>query len=293
VTSIRILTPGDEALLDAFLRPRIASSMILLSNLRAAGLHDRGERFEGTYAVVFEANAPIGVVAMYWNGNAILQAPPAHAAALCKAAMGASGRALAGMLGPAAQVAGALGGLGIEPGALRLDSVEGLFELSLDRVRVPTALADGTIRVRAAAPEDLELLAKWRSAYMIEALYEPDTPQLYADSLEAERRGITDGHIWLAQHDGRPAATTGFNAVTREAVQVGGVYTPPELRGRGYARAAVAQSLLDMRMLGIERSLLFTGDDNPAAQRAYQAIGFQRIGDYRIAMLAEPLVCGL
>jgi RimJ/RimL family protein N-acetyltransferase len=292
VTSIRILTPGDEALLDAFLRPRIASSMILLSNLRAAGLHDRGERFEGTYAVLFDSASPIGVVAVYWNGNAIMQAPPEHAAELCKAALRASGRALVGMLGPAAQVAGALSGLGITPSALRLDSVEGLFELSLEQVRVPTALADGTIRVRAGAPEDLELLAAWRAAYCIETLQEPDTPQLHADSLEAERRGITDGHIWLAEHDGRPVATTGFNAVTREAVQVGGVYTPPELRGRGYARAAVAQSLLDMRMLGIERSLLFTGDDNPAAQRAYRAIGFQRIGDYRIVMLAEPLACG-
>src|SRR5689334_13019412 len=157
--------------------------MILLSNLRAAGLHDRGERFEGTYAVLFDGGTPIGVVAMCWNGNAVVQAPAEHAAELCKSAQRASGRALAGMLGPAAQVAGALSGLGIEPSALRLDSVEGLFEVHLDRVRVPTALADGTIRVRAAAPEDLERLAAWRTAYNIEALYEPDTPQLHADSL--------------------------------------------------------------------------------------------------------------
>ena len=288
MVSVRILEPGDEALLDAFLLARIASSMILLGNLRAVGLHDRGERFQGTYAAAFDGGAMVGVVGHYWNGNAILQAPPEHAAALCQHAMRASRRALHGLLGPADQVTAVLAAFGIEPSALRLDSVESLFELRLAALRVPTALADRSLHARAAQPADLELLTAWRAAYCIEALNEPDTPQLYEDSRAAERRGIADGHIWLALRDGVPVATSGFNAVTQEAVQIGGVYTPLALRSRGYARAAVAQSLLDMRARGVERSLLFTGDDNPAAQRAYQAIGYERIGDYRIVMLASP-----
>jgi predicted GNAT family acetyltransferase len=36
---------------------------------------------------------------------------------------------------------------------------------------------------------------------------------------------------------------TGFNAQPRGIAQGGGVFTPPALRSRGYARAAVAGSL--------------------------------------------------
>ena len=80
-------------------------------------------------------------------------------------------------------------------------------------------------------------------------------------------------------------ASTSFNAETREAVQVGGVWTPPDLRGRGYGRAVVAVSLLDARAEGVGRAVLFTGDSNVPAIRAYAALGFRRIDDYRIVLL--------
>ena len=83
---------------------------------------------------------------------------------------------------------------------------------------------------------------------------------------------------------GTIVATTAFNAHIPGMAQVGGVYTPPALRGRGYARCAVAGSLLDARLDGsAERAILFT--PNPAAARAYEAIGFRRSGDYALVML--------
>ena len=68
---------------------------------------------------------------------------------------------------------------------------------------------------------------------------------------------------------------------------MGGVYTPSESRGRGYARAVVAAALLDVRAEGAGDAILFTDDDNQAAQTAYRAIGFRPIGDYRI-VLVQP-----
>src|SRR5262245_8996142 len=50
----RILGPDDGALLESFLLPRIASSMILLANSRAAGLVDGGAYLHGTYAAAFD-----------------------------------------------------------------------------------------------------------------------------------------------------------------------------------------------------------------------------------------------
>ncbi len=60
--TIRILQPGDEAALEAFLVPRMASSMFLIGNLRASGLVDRGKPYEGTYAAVFERDEFAGFV---------------------------------------------------------------------------------------------------------------------------------------------------------------------------------------------------------------------------------------
>ena len=87
--------------------------------------------------------------------------------------------------------------------------------------------------------------------------------------------------------EGGPVAMTNFNAVLPGIVQIGGVYTPPGLRGCGYARRAVALHLQDARDSGTSEAILFAA--SPAAARAYEAIGFGRIGDYRIVNFDPPV----
>ena len=84
-------------------------------------------------------------------------------------------------------------------------------------------------------------------------------------------------------------ATSTWNAQLPDCVQIGGVFTPPELRRRGYGRAVVAGSLVEAREQGVGRSVLFTGVDNPAARRAYEALGFEVVGDYALFLLREPV----
>ncbi len=79
---------------------------------------------------------------------------------------------------------------------------------------------------------------------------------------------------------------TGFNAEALGVVQVGGVWTPPSLRGRGYGRAVVAGSLLARYAEGARRSLLFTSPDNVGAQRAYTALGYRQTGEYGMWLFA-------
>jgi predicted GNAT family acetyltransferase len=75
---------------------------------------------------------------------------------------------------------------------------------------------------------------------------------------------------------------SGFNATLPDMVQLGGIYTPPALRGRGYAKAAVAGSLLAARERGAERAVLFTS--TASAARSYEGIGFRRAGDYCLVL---------
>jgi GNAT superfamily N-acetyltransferase len=62
-------------------------------------------------------------------------------------------------------------------------------------------------------------------------------------------------------------------------VRVGPVYTPPELRGHGYASAvtaAVSRQALDA---GAAQVLLFTDLANPVSNAIYQRIGYRPVED--------------
>ena len=282
--TIRILEPGDEALLEAFLLPRLDTSMFLLSNLRAAGLSDEGQTYSGTYAALTRDGEIAGVAAHYWNGNIIFQAET-HQTELWHAAVKASGRGLGGMVGPADQVAAARASLKIGSTLIKMDGVEKLYSLDLNDLIVPDDLSERRVIGRRIAPQDLELLLQWRIDYEVHTIGSEPTPEFRGKVAAFLERICREGRMWLLERDGEPVACTAFNAFTTESVQVGGVWTPPEFRCRGYARAAVAHSLLDARADGVAKGILFTGEENAAAQRAYEALGFEYIGDYCILLL--------
>lgn len=289
MSSVHILEPGDESRLEAFLRPRLDSSMILLSNLRRAGLVDRGEPFEGTYYATSTGGDITGVAAHYWQGNLILQAPE-HLEELLGAISPPPDRPIQGLLGLGDQVAEAVQLLGWTPADLKLDEQEGLYALPLAELVVPESLRANHLRGRRVERRDLDRVAGWRVDYCLESLGDEDTPELQAQCREDMERSIERGDTWVledssATGDDAAVAMTSFNATLDEAVQVGGVWTPRELRGRGYGRAAVAVSLLDARAEGVDRAILFTGDDNVPAVKAYAALGFRLIGDHRIVLL--------
>ncbi len=272
----------DQARLEAFLLPRLESSLFLLSNSRRAGLADRGRLFEGTYFAAIAEGEITGVAALYWQGNLILQAPE-YLEPLVEAAA-ESPRPIVGLFGLGAQVARALELVGWADSDLQLDEVEGLYVLPLEELAVPEELASGRLRGRRAERRDLDLLTAWRVGYHLEALGATETPEL-PEQCRAEVSALLErGDTWILEDDGRRVASTSFNATIDEAVQVGGVWTPPESRSRGYGRAAVAASLLGARDDGVRLSILFTGDDNVPAVKAYAALGFRRIGDHRIVL---------
>jgi predicted GNAT family acetyltransferase len=178
-----------------------------------------------------------------------------------------------------------------------LDQREWLYTLSLDELRVPEPLRTGQVQGRRVAAEDVEQVARWGVAFAVESLDEEDSAGLLASRRASIRRKMEQGHVWVlerraAEGDWRAVATSGFNAALREAVQIGPVYTPPEHRRRGYARAVVAASLLDARAQGVQTAILFTGEENLPAQKAYTALGFRRAGEFRLVLLRTPIEIG-
>lgn len=289
MASLRLLQPGDEALLAAFFARHPDTTLFLQGNARAAGLVDRGEPQQGSYVAACDGDGAIAALACHcWNGNVLLEAPVALAE-LVRAAVAASGRGVTGVIGVDAQARAARRALGLEAVPAMLDSREDLFALSLDAMQVPGPLARGVFRCRSPRDEELPGLVAWRHDYRVEAIGERGGAALRAKSAEEIALSQRLGRQFVLEQAGALVAYAAYNAETPACVQIGGVWTPQALRGRGYGRAVVAGALLAARARGVVRSVLFTPTGNAAAQAAYRALGYERVGDYALILFAEPL----
>jgi RimJ/RimL family protein N-acetyltransferase len=97
-------------------------------------------------------------------------------------------------------------------------------------------------------------------------------------------RDIREQRWWTLRDRGRIAFQVHVGPENAHAVQVGGVMTPPDLRGRGYASrglTAIADQLLRHR----PAVTLFCDEGNVAACGLYQKVGFQRLFYYRSWLL--------
>ena len=284
---LRLLRPGDEAALDAFLARHADTSMFLRSNARSAGLTDRGQPMQATYVAALEGGRIAGVAAHCWNGMVLVQAPDGgHAAAATLEAVRRSGRTVTGFSGPWDQVVAVRAALGLAAAPAAKDSRDELYVLDLARLVVPPELASGALRCRHPAATELELLVDWRVRFAVEALGATDGPDLRQASADDVRLQHERGTDWLLLAGATPVSYSVFNAMLADIVQIGGVWTPPERRGRGYARSVVAGSLLAARKQGIARAVLFADPANEAARRAYLFLGFRIVGDYGLVLLA-------
>lgn len=280
---IRQLAPGDEALLEAFLLPRIRSSFILAANVADAGLTYNGNPYEGLYAGAFANGELCGVAAHYWNDHVMLQAPTA-AAELALAVVQYSARPVSGFLGPWDQVRAARGAFGLSTQPTQYDSEEILYELELEALRIPAQIEDGTFVCRYGELADVASLVELSVAENEEIFNEVDSPELRDRLRQRIERAAYERNVFLLEDGPEPTAISFFQGRVYERVQVGGVYTAPDHRRRGCARSIVAGSLMLARENGIHTATLFTGVDNVAAQRAYENIGFRPVGDYGIVL---------
>ena len=128
--------------------------------------------------------------------------------------------------------------------------------------------------LRPARPEDYELVHRTGAALRTEELKEDPRradPEDYARRVEEEcRQGYT--YLWLEGCALRFRAS--LSALTADAVQISGVFVPPEHRNRGLARRGLAE-LCTRQFARTRAACLFVNDSNAPAIAVYQRLGFR------------------
>jgi GNAT superfamily N-acetyltransferase len=138
-------------------------------------------------------------------------------------------------------------------------------------------------QARTALEADRDLLLAWLNAFHDEA-----GPQGPRESQRVVDDRLRFGGLVIWEDAGAPVSLAGWAEPAAGLARVGPVYTPPQLRGRGFGAAvtaAVTQAALDG---GAEGVVLFTDLANPTSNTLYQRLGYRPVSDRVVLRLGGP-----
>lgn len=96
------------------------------------------------------------------------------------------------------------------------------------------------------------------------------------------KKGLSERNVYAAFFRGKIVSKGAINAVGRNCVQLGGVFTVPECRKRGFAEFLIKQIVAEKRQLG-KSVVLFVKPRNVAALTLYRRCGFSSFGRFKIS----------
>jgi predicted GNAT family acetyltransferase len=278
---IQDVTDSDLERVRAFLDAHRDSSLFLLSNLALFGPRLGDHPNSGSYRCVVEDGRIVAVFSLTRRGNLLVQgAGRADLAAEILEACDAESIEPTGVIGDWL-TAFALWGLvcadpRFEPTQSQKDV---LFGLSLAEAADAASPVPSAAVVRQMNADDFEQWQPLNSAYLAELRL---PLQLTAEQRREEFEADARAHRWWGAFDhDRLIAVAGLNAAYGPVGQVGGVYCRPEERRKGWSRALMRKLIADSRAR-YQRLVLFTGEDNVAAQRLYESLDFEISGAFGI-----------
>jgi GNAT superfamily N-acetyltransferase len=136
----------------------------------------------------------------------------------------------------------------------------------------PDREADTSVVIDAGEDEVAEVMRRW---YGEDRLRASELDQL-TDFSRRESRACGDRLLGVRSIDGALLAITKLRTAGRTA-QVEDVYTTPEARGRGFARALVTRAV-ELAQAGGHDLIFITADDNDWPKQLYARIGFRPLG---------------
>lgn len=281
---MRLAGAGDLAELRGFLERHVETSMFLLGNLEAHGLEGSSHPHATRYFLWCDPDGALeGVFGATRSGFLMCQMPAITDAASRAFVAELQGTGVLGITGAEAQVEAVLKALPIPVAAWQYNDTQPLYGMAC------ADLPDLTPEIRHASEADRPLLERWFTALEMDTGLASEEAAARDGKDRAGAAIGSDRFVFLLEN-GQPVAMSSINAKAGDAVQVGGVYVPPELRGKGRGGRVVAHHLTAARSRGTRRAILFAA--SPSAARVYERIGFERVGDYRVAVLNDAVTIG-
>ncbi|MFC4375327.1 GNAT family N-acetyltransferase [Nocardia halotolerans] len=226
-------------------------------------------RFSGTkfLSVRADGGRVLGVAQCTADGRAYLDDLPETGISSVTEALMAHCGPLRSVEGAAAEVDAFVAHWAQAHGTHRKDYSARLFRLG--RLSIPAAPG----AARPAEERDTDLCLDWVHAF------DAEIGAARRLARAAAQRLIEAGLWWVWEADGTPTAFAARQAAVFGWARIGPVYTPPPLRGQGYASALTAAVAGRIRAEGAD-VCLFTDLANPTSNKIYQAIGFEPVRDF-------------
>jgi uncharacterized protein len=234
-------------------------------------LRDAPEVYPHARLWTVEGDEIVGALLMTPPFNIVLAKPQdGDALSFAAARLHADGIELPGAVGALPEVESFAHGWEEAAGVQRrLRMAQGIY--AARRVDLPEHVVG---RAREAQERDRELAVEWIDAFQREAMHE-ESP--HGDVEANVDRRLATGGLALWEVDSRAVSLCGYGGRTPHGIRIGPVYTPPELRGQGYASAltaAVTKQLLDG---GRDYCFLYTDLANPTSNSIYTRIGYELV----------------
>jgi predicted GNAT family acetyltransferase len=126
---------------------------------------------------------------------------------------------------------------------------------------------------RPADPSDLDLLAKWTQVFVSDArIAEP------VDASRVVEDAIARGRLYVWEND-EPVSMAAWTGKTPSGVRINFVYTPRELRGKGYGTACVKALTKQQLEQGNAFCWLYTDLSSAASPNIFKRIGYWPVSD--------------
>jgi predicted GNAT family acetyltransferase len=148
-------------------------------------------------------------------------------------------------------------------------------DMTLYTVEVTNAVVSPGGEFRCATMDDLPALAGFVEQFGREINEPVMDPTGHATMLIQQERLF----VWV--DEGQIVSMAAWAGPTPNGVRVNHVYTPPHLRGRGYATACVAKLTLNLLASGRRFVCLFADNANATSNGIYRRIGYRPLGEQK------------
>lgn len=140
--------------------------------------------------------------------------------------------------------------------------------------------------MRAARQDEAELVAGWLVSFGADSHLPKAERATIEDARQTAAQRIAAGRLFVWDLNGKAVAQAGISG-TPTVSRISLVYTPPENRGHGYARALVAALSQKQFDDGKILCCLYADARNPVSNSIYRKIGYEFVGRSSLYVIGD------